>query len=220
MLAVMRHKRTIVPGTPFSPEAPASPCKQIQQESAARQSHWNGCQPSNWNFGSIYDEILSILPWGQQVRCLPWLHPDRWNPVNKINQHPRVSHRSIQHHSSWKCRFFFLGQQTHSVSLDAGESRGSGESTSSLEKEDENKISTSCVISDLWTCLMFVLVFYNWAGSISTHLRSSSSTLTGATSFAGLTLLKTHREEVSLCSSPLTDSHRLIYDFYQKGNND
>lgn len=108
MLTVTRYKRTIVPGTPFSPEAPASPCKQIQQESAARQSHWNGCQPSNWNFGSIYDGILSILPWGQQVRCLPWLHPDRWNPVNKINQHPRMSHRSLQHHSSWKCRFIIF----------------------------------------------------------------------------------------------------------------
>ena len=83
-------------------------------------------------------------------------------------------------------------------------------------KQDQHLMRDNRPVNMFNVCFSFL----EWAGGISSHLRSSSSTLTGATSFARLTLLKTHREEVSLYSSPLIDSKKLIYDIYQKDNND
>lgn len=61
------QKRTITPGRPFSPEAPASPCRQTQRGGKNELT-----QTKKVLDHDVIPVVLpAILPWGQQVQHLP-----------------------------------------------------------------------------------------------------------------------------------------------------
>lgn len=97
-------------------------------------------------FGSTFHEIPAVLtstvshnPTLGPAGPVSPLAPSR--PLKPCTQNPWSNIRSVTHHNSWKSPFWcWMLLQTHSVSLNAGESRGSGESTCSLQ-EDERCVS-------------------------------------------------------------------------------
>lgn len=83
--------------------------------------------------------------------------------------------------------------QTHSVSLDAGKSRGSGESTSSLQEGHSRR----CVL-ELFSGTLpgHAVCLWTLAGTGVTHLGASSSALTRTAGFSSITLMETRRHSV------------------------
>lgn len=160
MLIGMTKKRTIAPGTPFSPGEPPSPCRQIQRgknELVAETNHF------------IYDEIPAVDVWKSGITSrYPTLGPAGpasplapSRPLKPCAQNQSATSGQSPPITSGENGDFccYIVLRTHSVSLDAGESRGSGESASALQEENKRYVNNyvqkqhanaSCMVMNLY----------------------------------------------------------------------